>query len=132
MSDETGLPSECSRGLALALCGVGGVFGLHRFYAGRRESAIGMCVSMGGLGVWWLYDLIVLLGGDFRDGAGRRIVRWQFAGVGGPPSLRDPRIEALEERLLGLESQVGEVAERLDFAERMLAQHRDKDRLRGA
>jgi hypothetical protein len=35
----------------------------------------------------------------------------------------------LEDRLLGLEAQVGELAERLDFSERLLAQARERGTL---
>jgi hypothetical protein len=38
-------------------------------------------------------------------------------------------LEDAEERLLRLESQTAELAERLDFAERLLAQQRERDRL---
>src|SRR2546422_867078 len=41
----------------------------------------------------------------------------------------DLRGPTLEDRMLGLESQVGELAERLDFAERLLAQARERGSL---
>ena len=106
---------------------VGGAFGLHRFYTGRPQSAVCMCLTLGGFGLWWLYDVVVLAAGDFRDGDGRRVVRWEV-GEGGTP--RSPRsVEDLEERLQGLETQVSELAERLDFTERLLAQVRERGSL---
>ena len=129
MSDETVLVSDRSRGVALALAVVGGVFGLHRFYTGRAESGVWIGLSLGGLGVWYLYDVIVLAAGDFRDGDGRRVFRWEVAGGAAAAGAPERRVEDLEDRLVGLESQVGELAERLDFAERLLAQHREKERL---
>jgi TM2 domain-containing protein len=121
--------------LALAVCG--GFFGLHRFYAGRARSAVGMCLTLGGLGLWYLYDVVVIAAGDFRDGNGRRIERWEVAEEGGggaggadnglPHSAR--RVEQFEDRLQALESQVYELAERLDFAERLLAQARERGTL---
>ena len=119
--------SDRSRGVTLGLAVVGGVFGLHRFYAGRVESGVWMCVTLGGLGVWYLYDLVVIAAGDMRDGAGRRIARWGVAEGAGPPA--PDRVEDAEERLLRLEAQTAELAERLDFAERLLAQQRDRERL---
>jgi len=69
----------------------------------------------------------VLAAGDFRDGDGRRVIRWEV-GEGGPARL--PRsVEDLEERLQGLETQVSELAERLDFTERLLAQVRERGSL---
>lgn len=125
---RSGGPSDRSRGVALALAVVGGVFGLHRFYTGRVVSGVWMCATLGGLGIWYLYDVIVVAAGDFEDGEGRRLSRWDVAV---PPELApsERRVTDLEDRMLGLESQVSELAERLDFAERMLAQARERGAL---
>jgi TM2 domain len=121
--------SERSRGVALGLAVVGGMFGLHRFYTGRPQSAVWMCLTLGGCGIWYLYDVVVLAAGDFRDGDGRRVVRWEV-GEGEGGGARLPRSVAdLEDRLQGLETQVSELAERLDFTERLLAQVREKGSL---
>jgi len=131
VSDEPAVrsdPSDRSRAVALGLCVVGGVFGLHRFYTGRTASGVWMCLTLGGLGIWYLYDVVVLAAGDFRDGEGRRVTRWDVADSAAP-GASDRRVTDLEDRLLGLESQVTELAERLDFTERMLSQQREKDRL---
>jgi len=131
VSDEPAVrsdPSDRSRAVALGLCVVGGVFGLHRFYTGRTASGVWMCLTLGGLGIWYLYDVVVLAAGDFRDGEGRRVARWDV-GDSAAPGASDRRVTDLEDRLLGLESQVTELAERLDFTERMLSQQREKDRL---
>jgi len=129
VSGEVPLASERSRGVALALSVLGGVFGLHRFYVGRTTSGVWMCVTLGGLGIWYLYDVVVIAAGDFHDAEGRRVARWEVAGEAAPLVTPDPRVADLEDRLLGLEAQVGELAERLDFTERMLAQRREKERL---
>jgi len=121
--------SERSRGVALGLAIVGGMFGLHRFYTGRVQSGVLMCLTLGGCGIWYLYDVVVLAAGDFSDGDGRRVVRWEVgeAESGAPQSLR--RVEELDGRMQMLESQVNELAERLDFAERLLAQARERGSL---
>ena len=125
--------SERSRGVALALAVVGGLFGVHRFYAGRIQSGIGMCVTFGGMGIWYVCDIIVGAAGDFRDGDGRRVARWEVSDAVRDavirPSSSERRVSDLEDRMLGLESQVGELAERLDFAERLLAQARERGTL---
>ena len=118
--------SERSRALTLGLAVCGGVFGLHRFYTGRTQSGVWMCLTLGGMGIWYLYDVVVVAAGDFRDGDGRRVVRWEVSDAGIGPSASDRRVSDLEDRMLGLESQVGELAERLDFAERLLAQARER------
>ncbi len=125
--------SERSRGVALGLAIVGGLFGVHRFYAGRIQSGIWMCVTFGGMGIWYVCDIIVVAAGDFHDGDGRRVARWEVSdavrdAVTGP-NASERRVSDLEDRMLGLESQVGELAERLDFAERLLAQARERGSL---
>jgi len=124
-----GSASERSRGVALALAVIGGVFGLHRFYVGRAQSGVLMCLTLGGLGIWYLYDVVLIAAGDFRDSDRRRLVRWETveAEGGAPPSQR--RVEDLEDRMQMLASQVSELAERLDFAERLLAQARERGSL---
>lgn len=123
--------SEHSRAVALALAVVGGVFGLHRFYTGRIQSGICMCCTFGGLGIWYLYDVAIIAVGEFRDGDGRRVSRWEVAdaSVGGSVSGPERRVADVEDRMLALETQVSELAERLDFAERMLAQVRERGTL---
>jgi hypothetical protein len=112
-------PSEKSRGVATALVALLGPFGAHRFYVGKTGSGALMCATLGGLGVWWLYDLIVVAAGDFRDINGRRVSRWD-------PEATDTRsAEMLAEDVDALRAEVAELAERLDFAERLLAQPRD-------
>ena len=120
--------SERSRGVALGLAFVGGVFGLHRFYVGRTQSAVWMCLTLGGFGIWYLYDVVVVAAGDFMDGEGRRVARWELSDAA-PHAAVDRRVADLEDRLLGLEGQVGELAERLDFSERLLAQARERGTL---
>src|SRR2546430_13795467 len=69
------------------------------------------------MGIWYLYDVVVVAAGDFRDGDGRRVVRWEVSDAGIGPSASDRRVSDLEDRMLGLEWQGRELAGRLDFAE---------------
>ena len=110
-------PSDKSRGVALALAAILGPFGAHRFYAGKTGTGVLMAATIGGLGVWYLYDLILVASGSFRDVDGRLIRRWdpEEAVSTGPGTA-----EVLEE-LDQLRQQVAELAERVDFAERLLA-----------
>ena len=112
-------PSDKSRGIATALAALLGPFGAHRFYVGKNGTGALMVATLGGLGVWWLYDLIVVAAGDFRDAQGRRVSRWD-------PDAGDVHsTEALAQEVDALRSEVAELAERLDFAERLLAQPRE-------
>jgi hypothetical protein len=70
------LPSE-RRGLTAGLlCLLLGVFGAHRFYVGKHGTGVLMLCTLGGVGIWWLADLIMLLTGQFRDKEGRRVTEW--------------------------------------------------------
>jgi hypothetical protein len=62
--------------VAVLLCMFVGPFGLHRFYAGKIGTGVLQLLTLGGLGIWWLYDLILLVTGNFRDGEGERITQW--------------------------------------------------------
>jgi TM2 domain-containing membrane protein YozV len=59
-----------------------GVFGAHRFYAGKKGSGVAMLVlSLTFVGllitsVWNLIDWIVILTGNFTDGDGHKITEW--------------------------------------------------------
>ncbi len=122
---EPPAPSEKSRGVALALAAILGPFGAHRFYVGKTGTAALMLATVGGLGLWYLYDLIVIVGGSFRDAQGRLVTRWDPE----ESPRRGETPEAVLEELDTLRSQLAELAERVDFAERLLAQSRERESL---
>ena len=84
------------RRLLLLLTLFAGIFGMHRFYAGRPLS--GLCMLMltplglillvafigvfplSAVTIWMLVDLVFVASGRFRDGQGRRITGWQDEG----------------------------------------------------
>lgn len=110
-------PSDKSRAVALILSIVLGVFGAHRFYVGKIGTGLLMICTFGGLGIWYLVDVIMVASGGFRDAEGRRVLRWdpdEAADIGDLPQ------EVIEE-LMALRQEVGELAERVDFTERLLA-----------
>jgi TM2 domain-containing membrane protein YozV len=125
--------SPLSRGVALALSVTLGVFGAHRFYAGKTGTGLLMLATLGGMGLWYLYDLILVAAGEFRDADGRLIYAWsQFdrqQGAGLPGAVRGRQAEELQEQIDAMRNEMNELAERVDFTERMLAQQKDRDRL---
>ena len=77
-----------------------------------------MLCTLGGAGLWYLYDLILVASGSFRDVDGNLVSRWDPEQSGLPAG--ELPTEILEE-LSALRSEVAELAERMDFAERLLA-----------
>lgn len=50
-----------------------GIFGVDRFYLGKIGTGILKLVTLGGAGIWWLIDLIMVLAGATRDVRGARL-----------------------------------------------------------
>ncbi len=121
--------SDRSRGVALALGFFGGVFGLHRFYVGKNGTGLGMLLTFGGFGVWWLYDMVLLVSGEFRDANDLPLRNWNVEEPRHFGGRSEARVEAVEQELAALRDQFNDLAERVDFAERMLAQQRERPQL---
>ena len=52
-----------------------GVLGVHRFYVGKIGTGFLMLLTLGGLGVWFLVDLILVVTGQFTNKHGEKIPR---------------------------------------------------------
>jgi len=77
MLTATGEPASPKSRLAAGLLAwFLGVFGIHRFYVGKVGTGILMLLTLGGLGLWVLIDLIVILVGSFKDKDGRVLSNW--------------------------------------------------------
>jgi TM2 domain-containing membrane protein YozV len=118
MDEDDIFASPRSRTVTLVLGFFLGFFGAHRFYVGRTRSAIFQLFTLGGLGLWWLYDMILILAGAFRDDEGRLVSNWEpenehLTTAGTAAAILD--------ELDALRLEVHDLQERVDFAERLLA-----------
>lgn len=74
--------STKSRSVAFLLSFFLGVFGAHRFYAGKGGTGVVMllltCSLFGAIisGIWNFVDVVVIGFGHFKDGKGELITKW--------------------------------------------------------
>ena len=52
-----------------------GVLGVHWFYVGKIGTGVLMLITLGGLGVWFLVDLLLVVTGQFTNKDGQKIPR---------------------------------------------------------
>lgn len=71
------MESNKSRLAAFLLCFFVGILGVHRFYVGKIGTGILMLCTLGGVGIWVLIDLIMIIAGAFKDKQGNIITRWE-------------------------------------------------------
>ena len=118
--------SDRSRGVALVLGGVLGWAGGHRFYAGKNLTGVLMLVTLGGLGCWWLYDMILIAAGAFKDVEEKRLLRWwETSPYPGTAGISTQQLELILDELDLLRGDMGELSERVDFMERVLARAKE-------
>jgi TM2 domain-containing membrane protein YozV len=68
--------SPKSRLVTILLCFFLGWFGGHRFYANKIGTGILMLATMGGFGMWYFVDLVMISLGAFKDKENLPITRW--------------------------------------------------------
>lgn len=68
-----GATSDKSNVVALLLCIFIGFLGVHRFYVGKIGTGILMLLTLGGLGIWNLIDIIIIAMQNFTDSDGNTL-----------------------------------------------------------
>lgn len=68
--------SNKSRLVAFLLCYIFGMFGAHRFYVGKKVTAVLYILTFGLFGVGLLIDTLRIILGKFKDCEENLIVKW--------------------------------------------------------
>ena len=50
--------------------------GAHRFFLKRYASAILFIITIGGFGIWWIIDFILIVTGSMKDERGQVVKIW--------------------------------------------------------
>ena len=50
--------------------------GAHRFFLKRYASAILFIITVGGFGIWWIIDFILIVTGSMKDDRGQVVKIW--------------------------------------------------------
>src|SRR5688500_6581359 len=122
--------SDRLRSVALGINIPLGVFGAHRFYVGKIGTGVLQLVTLGGMGLWWLYDLILIASGEFRDADNRLLTSWSREEMEAASRQQQLPSGRLSEDVEAMQTGMHELAERVDFLERMVAQARERQQLR--
>jgi class 3 adenylate cyclase len=75
-TEERSSISARKRLIAAILAFFFGVFGAHRFYAGKIGTGLTQVFTIGGLGIWCFIDFLIILFGEFTDIEGKKIREW--------------------------------------------------------
>jgi len=71
--DTAARSSELSRPVALLLSITLGFLGMDRFYLGYGILGLLKLGTMGGCGLWWVIDILLIAAGGLRDAEGGRL-----------------------------------------------------------
>lgn len=72
-TQQSDIVSEKDWVVTLVFAVVLGFLGIDRFYAGSIGLGVLKLLTSGGLGLWWLIDIILLATGNYKDGNGHTI-----------------------------------------------------------
>ncbi len=73
---NAGQESTKSRLVLLLLCFFLGWAGGHRFYVNKIGTGLLMLFTMGGFGMWYFVDIVMISLGVFKDKENQSVVNW--------------------------------------------------------
>ena len=85
--------SEKSWGISLTLAIFLGPFGIHRFYTGRKLTGFIHVLTLGGFGIGWITDIILIISKRFTDAQGNVIGGEKISNNSGYPTQEPKRNE---------------------------------------
>lgn len=68
--------SKKNRAVAMLLCMLFGWLGLHRFYVNKHGTALAEMFTIGGFGLWYFIDFVMIAAGTFEDKEGKAVIDW--------------------------------------------------------
>ena len=72
----------------LLICVFLGGLGVHRFFVDKIGTGILMLITLGGLGLWWIIDIILIVIGSFEDSEGK-VIAYQATGTANREPAKD-------------------------------------------
>ncbi|MEZ4819622.1 MAG: TM2 domain-containing protein [Bdellovibrionota bacterium] len=73
LTTSQSVQSDLQLGPLLVWASLFGIFGAHNFYAKKYQYAFLQLITLGGLGVWTIYEIFQITKGDFKDAKGLKV-----------------------------------------------------------